>query len=1117
MENYGTAINYANTATASSGTAMEKYSAYTDSLEGRLNSLTASFEEFSSTILDSDLVAFFIDITNGAVNALNAVTSFGNGIVTILLIVSAATIAAFTLIGIAATKLKGHLDLLKTSFIDALKNPLTYMTILTSLFIAFQDDMNGTVKFLVGLLAVAATAFSVFCILVKTGAISTAATVSTAIMNIPIFGWIIAIIQAVIIAFTALIGAFDAWIETDAEARESALETAEAMQEEADAMKEVADAAKEATDNVKSLVDELSELQDEGELNASEWLDNIEEIGTEVAKLYPDEHLTSLQAINRLLEEEYTYNDLINMTMQERIDLLSGIESGTRELSAQAARDAYVAQKNASDQLSYALTAYGYDLTNDNETWTWGNLKGNQIKSAISEAEDIASKLSGISMSANAGKDIDIKVDGANITEYVNNLKAAVEEYEERYKYNFGALSENAVYKYLSDSLAQAEQSLSAQQSALKSFVEQATTSYGISLNVEFDEESTKEEAKAAYGSVVDELVSSLRNNPDIAEAIRDGLFGETEKEQEEALREYAQEYIRKYHTELFNAANDMPVIVPLKDAIDILEELEGEFGLLRDAIDEFNESGSVSAETIRSMTDEFPELLRYIKQTENGFEMLGGSMEEILNDYGTLKAQEYADDIAAAYEYYKAVEAAYDGSIESHKIVNDAYQQLKNAVESGRNFITAWNVSTDDMLEEQYKNLLEEQIDALEDQADAYEELCDVRKELLKSYEEERNYVRELEKKQKAVNKLSTKLSVARLDTSAAGQARVRELEAELEEAQEELDDFTLEHAIDVLTKQIDDSNDQYKRLIEDGVSRLENTINGVGQMGAEALKDAISGLGETPIISGGDDSVTGSISGAIDEAVGGVTGGLKDNNAPIEDPKAPEPEETEPVVKPEPKKVLSVNTDYSVSGLSGGLSMGKDDITVTIGDHSYDVKVSSDEESGAVVTALNSLFGNSSKIPDNGRIAYHNGHLYITKKGTWRRLVEEDYEQLKSAYTYLMNNYETHHTGGFVGDVSMLDSNEEFAKLLKGEFVATPTQMHRFMKKTLPDVVNSGSTKNEFNAPLITIECDNVTSEAMPKLQNVVDEAVKEVKKQLDSGMSRVGHKKTAKKLLI
>lgn len=1124
MENYGNAMKYAETSTNAAGTATEKYTAYTMSLEGRINSLTASFETFSMNILDSEVVAFVISAAEAILNALNAILSFGNGGIAAFAVAVSVAILSITLLNKALTGLGLNANLAKTSFGDLVAaiqlgsasigqallklatNPVVYIGILIATFAALSQDMPGISAIVCAAILGIGIAVAVAC--------HTANNAVWAFMVRNPIGWILAAVTALVLLIMSVIKWIQNLCNANAEARKAALETAAAMQEQADAMKEVADAAEEAADSVKTLVDELEELQSSGDLDASEWIENIDAIGEEVTKLYPDEHLTSLQAINRLLEEEYTYNDLINMTMQERIDLLAGIENGSRALSAQAARDAYVAQKNASSQLAYVLTNYGYELTNDNETWTWDNLKGNQIKSAIAEAEDIASGLSGVHMSANAGKDIDIKIDGANITEYVENLRAAVDEYEERYKYNFGALSENAVYKYLSDSLAQAEESLSAQQSAFTSFIEQTATLHGAGLVIDFDEESTKDKAKAAYNAAVDELVKDIRNDSDVASAINEGLLGKTTEEQDAAIKEYAQEYIRKYHTELFNAVNDMPVIVPLKSAIDIFDDLEGEFGLIRDAMEEFNESGSVSAETIRSITDEFPELLKYINQTENGFEMLGQSMDEIMTDYWKAKAQEYADDISSAYEYYNAVKAAYDGTLESYQIVNDAYTQLQNAIESGNNFITAQNVLTDDLLEEQYTEILESQKDALEEQADAYEELCDIRKELLKSYEDERKYVKELKKKQKAVNKLSTQLSVARLDTSASGQARVRELKAELEEAQEELDDFTLEHAIDIVTKQIDDSNDQYKRLIENSVSRLEATINGVGSMTAEAMKDAIAAAGETPIIAGGDDSTTGSITDAIADATTGVTGDntgstTMPEKTPIEAPKEYREPEPEPVVKPVKTK-LEKGTDYSVSGMNA-ISWGKDDITVTINGKSYDTKIGAKVEDQATINALNNLYGGS--LPERGSIAVHNGVAYISD-GKWRQLVEEDVTQLTNAYLNGLHNY---HTGGFVGSDVALDSNEEFAKLLKGEFVATPTQMHRFMKKTLPEVVSSGSIKNEFNAPLFTIECDNVTSEAIPKLKNVVDEAVKEVKKQLDYGMNRVGYKKTAKKLLI
>ena len=64
----------------------------------------------------------------------------------------------------------------------------------------------------------------------------------------------------------------------------------------------------------------------------------------------------------------------------------------------------------------------------------------------------------------------------------------------------------------------------------------------------------------------------------------------------------------------------------------------------------------------------------------------------------------------------------------------------------------------------------------------------------LAQTYQEEVNYQKELAKKQKSVADLQTQLSLAKLDKSAAGQARARDLESQLQEAQEELDEYTLE-----------------------------------------------------------------------------------------------------------------------------------------------------------------------------------------------------------------------------------------------------------------------------------------------------------------------------------
>ena len=67
--------------------------------------------------------------------------------------------------------------------------------------------------------------------------------------------------------------------------------------------------------------------------------------------------------------------------------------------------------------------------------------------------------------------------------------------------------------------------------------------------------------------------------------------------------------------------------------------------------------------------------------------------------------------------------------------------------------------------------------------------------------------------------------------------------------------------------------------------------------------------------------------------------------------------------------------------------------------------------------------------------------------------------YEWLRSYYTSLTGKVSQYHTGGFVGDVSVLASNEQFAKLLEGEFVSTPAQMKRFMDDTVPKIAEYGA----------------------------------------------------------
>lgn len=86
MSSYDTAIGYTETAVDSSGTAMEKFGYYTESVEAKANKLKASFQGLANTTIDSSWVKGFLDISNVTVQAIDSV----GGLVPVILAVSSA-------------------------------------------------------------------------------------------------------------------------------------------------------------------------------------------------------------------------------------------------------------------------------------------------------------------------------------------------------------------------------------------------------------------------------------------------------------------------------------------------------------------------------------------------------------------------------------------------------------------------------------------------------------------------------------------------------------------------------------------------------------------------------------------------------------------------------------------------------------------------------------------------------------------------------------------------------------------------------------------------------------------------------------------------------------------
>lgn len=120
MENYGKALEYAETATNSAGTALEKFSAYQESMEAHYNSLIASAEALAKNTVPTELltglmdaasaVLDFLEVTNlltialtalGTAMTVKGLAAFGGKIKTVYQSVSQLT-AAFNILGKSA-------------------------------------------------------------------------------------------------------------------------------------------------------------------------------------------------------------------------------------------------------------------------------------------------------------------------------------------------------------------------------------------------------------------------------------------------------------------------------------------------------------------------------------------------------------------------------------------------------------------------------------------------------------------------------------------------------------------------------------------------------------------------------------------------------------------------------------------------------------------------------------------------------------------------------------------------------------------------------------------------------------------------------------------------------
>ena len=1081
MENYETAMKYATVATDSAGTAMEKFEVYTESVEGKMNSLKASFEELSTTILSSDWLITGIELLGGLLNILDAILSFGDSFVVKAGLVIGVVYLAITLYGklntvFLAAKLNiKELIALQVALAGSQATATTTTHALTAALIKYSSTGLLGIITLIPRAIIAIGVWIASMLSAKTATLSFKAALDLLNVN-PIMLAITAVVLAIVGAVSAINKFANAAAEASAEAKEHA-----------EAMKEAADKAKEEQQALDDLIDKYEELKSKGTIDA----DTRKEI-RDVQK-----------QINLLVKGEVAEWDMVNGSLDENLKKLKQLRAEKAGESLKAYQQSYSAAQNSSN-LAYESDRSGAGWAEWAANWAGLDLV---VDGWDKEAAEILNKVDGVSAAWDSNifstlTDIEFDADGAE--EYVDRITAAMNALENDMNYDH---LHSEVYQQLASLKSVYETYTSATIEAADQLLEGVVTFSGATLEANGAVINSLEDYDKFKQSMIDAAMSS--------EYLKDALASQAVTQQ--TVTEAVNDYMATNYADLYDklAAEVAKSNYQLKTFLEILEEVQGEFDILSQALDDMDEYGFLSADTLSKLLDPengYPALAKYLTMTANGYTIAADALEQYIKE----QQDAYVLALIMAKEGTEAYDIAYQ-NLERFLAVMATLQLTKEI--------------------ERETKALEDERDAWEDQLDKYKELIDLRKDLLDTYAEELEYQKELEKKQRAVSNLQTKLSVARLDASAAGQARVRELEAELKEAQEDLEDFTLEHAIDVLTNQLDSQYKQYENYIETKVSEITAAINNV-----------------TAAIQGSAQSSSEQIKQLIEQ--------YKTEHPEVENVKPTEPEPTS-------KNRWTSYQDAADAGFSNILGasgsersratqqygsyqnyldamyykyMGKNPEGVT----TIPQKITSSSNTSSTPKLTNptkrgGLDGTGidiggitlSKADYNSKIRKDaNGNTYIDLHDirSWNYPTDNWWAKLGEGYSISDkgDNYELDihsfkpvykfHSGGIVGDMSPLYNTEVFAKLLQGEFVSTPAQMKRFMEDTLPKIANYSAAggANEFNAPLIEILCENVTSESLPELERVVNEAVKEIKKQLDSGMSRTGYKRQATKRL-
>lgn len=1043
MENYAQAMEYANIAAESEGTATSKYNAaYLDSIEAKVNELTAAWQGFSMSLLDTTAIKNVVDMLSMFVSWLDAIVSVGDGQLLPFLVAIPIVLATVR----KAFKDTGNAALTTGQKIaQGLKNsiPVVIPTILA--FIATFD--NAEAKISIAVIGIATAVITALTLITK--------AVKKFKMSNPI-GWILAAISAVLMAIQAITDLIPSY-----------------------------EKSKKAAEEARAAWDENSQALEE---NSSK----IEELKSEL------EELNSIAIENKSITDE---NDISRLEreialLEQRNQLLEDNEKNLKKEAEQTVKDAY------------SLLAYGdisdTELSGAKDVEKWMERNGEDL--GLNNIQDLVRYA--ISNWNRVDQTTGETLIPDSLRTFVTEWLVEANELTDGLEYGDDPLINGIIdsVRGLGENYYLQAQGIDAYWQNLRSSGEHAA---GIKAIEDFANEFKKST------DITGEAIAELENKSAAAKAVFDHLeeIGAWDGVDYNSLALFVQD--------LRTGLGELAKISMTND----IEVVSVKFDTLSAAIEEAKENGIVSLETLKNLMEETPnELDKYFEKIEDGYGLSANYKDkplfEIMKGVAMEEIAEYQDALATAKD-----------NLETLSTEDDDYEMAqKNLATAQDNLNTKtleWSTILKDLKVEDETEKLEARQEALEKELDIYKDLVDIRKDILETYQEEASYQKELNRKQVNVATLQAQLSAARLDNSAEGQARQRLLADELQTAQEELDEYTLEHAIQDITISMDNEYAEYEAFINEEVEKIINQIDGIATTVKEILGEVegfmllsdnasdmyslYSQISSSGLSTANADDATAFMNAikANDYSTAAKyyqgTTAWYNKNKPKSESEGSSGGQERPKISPSELTLIPGASAYNFTWDDAN-DYGK----VRYGDGSYRLmNAGAVEDESMLLAAQANGFGERAVFKYKNKLyAMTDGGNHVIELKDRKGLIGDQLQYLKDKITeYTGIQF---HQGGFVGDLMSLKSNEQFAKLLKGEFVSTPAQMDNFMKNILPNVMSysNGAMINN-NSPLITIQCGTIDDGTLPKLSDMVDAAVAKIERNMENALTRRGYR--------